>query len=527
MYFPVVIRKAMKSVPKHPVSPKPETDPNACSKHANSSLEYFCKRCEIFICKQCWKSEHKNSSDHDVVLLSMIQEEYQDIKTLVEVYKNPIQKCSKAVMKGERALSELMAETEDTVKRLDSISTESSARKILKESKEIYSVLDGHINYLQLIKEELMENINVHFDGADHALRMAVGQMGELTLLKKHDKPEDTPNSKVLHHTGLSMAVKRCYEIPLEGCKKAVIDSKGNVFCFGDYLEQLFLCRSSLENDQMIFKEAFPWTSRKDGTILTNICMASDMLIVMAKNAKSRQVHFEVLNKVTFQTERRFFIHDLGLQPRDESGCLYYITGFGSKFAVFTRRGAKIEAVYLFNGNIQIAKHKINISVGVLYHATYLLWEDYLLLKVNKNKLFIMKINNNSDPEKIIVNLDQIDEIFSFCFVPFDDALKGYLCVSNDRFPASNFRSEIFEVDLELLQDGQTLQPYDNSNNDLFEKKDIKFIATLNSSTVMCRDSYSQRLEKNDVRSGYAVMKIHRKDSEFEKVPKVDLPKYK
>ena len=265
----------MKSVPKHPVSPKPETDPNACSKHANSSLEYFCKRCEIFICKQCWKSEHKNSSDHDVVLLSMIQEEYQDIKTLVEVYKNPIQKCSKAVMKGERALSELMAETEDTVKRLDSISTESSARKILKESKEIYSVLDGHINYLQLIKEELMENISVHFDGADYALRMAVGQMGELTLLEKHDKPEDTPNSKVLHHTGLSMAVKRCYEIPLEGCKKAVIDSKGTIFCFGDYLEQLFLCRSSLENDQMIFKEAFPWTSRKDGTILTNICMAS------------------------------------------------------------------------------------------------------------------------------------------------------------------------------------------------------------------------------------------------------------
>ena len=63
---------------------KDEIDYKSLCVHHNKPKEYICLRCdhESFICRVCWRNDHRESTNHEVVPLSMIFDECNETKGL-------------------------------------------------------------------------------------------------------------------------------------------------------------------------------------------------------------------------------------------------------------------------------------------------------------------------------------------------------------------------------------------------------------------------------------------------------------
>ena len=427
----------------------------------------------------------------------------------VEKYKASVEKISTSIKDGEHDLSQILEAIEEAKNRLNKISEESSGTEIRTSTQEIFAQLAGQAKSLKMIRIGLIYNINFLFEGAEESLKSSIDSMRELTL--------NTPgkNNAFLEETFrfLTISKHKSLIVPLIGCKKAVMDTKGNIICFGDSNDQILLAKFNLERDQLVDKGLYNWNQRKDGTILVNICMASDKLIAIVNNNKSKKVHFELLNTETLKTEKKINVQDFAIPPQDLNGLSYFISGNRNYMALFTRRGAIVLKCFILHDKKLVRVLHLDEKAGLLYHASYFLHANFFAFKTTKNVLCIVSFDDQDEGKnkKLLVQLENITEIFSVTFLATDSESRGFLCVSDDRYPNNNFKSEIYKVDLTRLEDGQKLPPIKIEERNSFNKQDIKFVAALTNSLILCRDNYQSRLTNSNIMSGYTTLKFEMK----------------
>ena len=408
-------------------------------------------------------------------------------------------------------MSQVLKVVEEGQNKLEKICEANSGDEIRLSTEELFDQLTAQVKSLKMIRDGLIQNIKCSFDDAEHCLKSSIDCMRELTL----NPSVELDRNLAGNYKSVKITKQKSLKNPLEYCKKAVIDSKGNVVCFGETEEQqTSLARFKLDGNDLVAQgKNYNWNTRKDGTTLIDICMVFDKLVAIITNWKSKQWHFEFLETETFKMQAKFDFKNFISAPRDLSGVSFCISGYGKYMALLIRRGPIVEKLFIFEGTKLIRDIHLSAKAGALYHASYFLHANFFIFKATANFLCIVSFDTKYEEKtkKVFVRLESLTDIFSVVFLATNSVSCGLLCVTNNRFPPSNLKSEIYKVDLNELENGQKLEPVKIEEQNDFSQQDIKFVTALNSSLVLCRDNYEATLADTNAISGYTILKFEEK----------------
>ncbi|XP_072033499.1 E3 ubiquitin-protein ligase TRIM71-like [Amphiura filiformis] len=156
-------------------------------KHKDQVLRWYCKTCDISICRDCTVMEHTRPEHNYVAIESATEGQLAEIKVLVENCKGLSYQIDEAITKTQQAKDNLKKTAVDAQKQLDD-ANDKAKKVFLKALKENYTANTNKLTEIQTKKCEQIDDATMSLQNLQSKLTNAMDVANQVMQTgSKHD----------------------------------------------------------------------------------------------------------------------------------------------------------------------------------------------------------------------------------------------------------------------------------------------------------------------------------------------------